>query len=515
MKFGTLMRSLVMTAMVFAGCDINNPADNVKVLFNEDPLTMIAVEIVDARSTEQIAAPDSVRLVIEGSSRHLVTDATEKSRTSFASVSGYFTIAIAAEAVISPESPFEITLKASAPDYIAASKPLTIVSESGLSVIMTLVKRSNPPEGITSTTVREGDVDDSGVVDAPVSYSSESDPETGASSTVSIESGTVIRDETGTPLTGELTASVTYFNVQSSNTIDAIPGGLVTTVRTTDATTNSVLVPAGMVSLDIVDASGHSASTFDTPVGVSFQIPPDVVNPATGAAVVPGETIPVWRYDDDRSDWLFIADGAVSGPETNGNYTVTFSVDHFSYYLAAWMDTTSTVCDSGTTITLTGGYSAVDMLVKKVSDGTYYSSYRTSVDIADPVVRLATVPVNVPVLVEAWYGAQKVGSVAVDNLCGAEVTLPVTIPGKKVTFSVDVYDAADPTQRMRPSRAIYIGENDTRKYVGYMKDGHITIYGLTEGVEYMFWVFHEDMWYSDVYVIGPESLVELEFAVET
>jgi len=500
MKYGTLIRSLVLTTMVLAGCDINSPTDNVKVLFNEDPLTMIAVEIVDARSTEQIVAADSVRLVIEGPSRDLVTE--------------FFTIAIAADAVISPESPVKITLKASAPDYIAASKPITLVSETGLSIIVSLVKRGNPPEGITSTTVREGDVDDSGAVDAPVSYSSESDPDTGASSTVSIESGTVIRDEGGIPLTGELTASVTYFNVQSSNTIDAIPGGLVTTVRTEDTTTNSVLIPAGMVSLDIVDSSGRSAKTFDTPVNVSFQIPPDVVNPTTGAAVAPGETIPVWRYDDDRGDWLFIADGAVSGPDTNGNYTVTFPVDHFSYYLAAWMDTTSTVCDSGTKITLTGGFSAVDMRVKKVSDGTYYSSYLTSVDIADPIVRLATVPVNEPVLVEAWYGAQKVGSVAVDNLCGAEVTLPVTIPGKKVTFSIEVYDAADSTQRMRPSRAIYIGENGTRKYVGYMKDGRITIYGLTEGIEYMFWVFHEDMWYSDGYVIGPDSLVELEFAVE-
>jgi len=172
------------------------------------------------------------------------------------------------------------------------------------------------------------------------------------------------------------------------------------------------------------------------------------------------------------------------------------------------------MCEEGLTIHIIGEFTSLEVRILKQSDGTYFSSLGKRVNSTYPYVPLHKSPRNIPVTIEAWYGFDIVGSVNIENLCGEDVNLEVEIPGKVVSFSVEVYDNNDPEKRMRPNRGIYIDENGSRKYVGYMKDGEITVYGLTESIEYTFWIFHEDTWYSGTYIVDERSFAELEFPVE-
>ena len=255
----------------------------------------------------------------------------------------------------------------------------------------------------------------------------------------------------------------------------------------------AIFIPAAFVSVEITDESGKNAKTFDKPVEVSLQIPGDTYNPETDTTIRNGDILPIWNYDEEKATWLYYTGGTVSGPDENGNFDIPFTVTHFSYWAAGWEDKASEMCEEGLTIHIIGEFTTVEVRIFKQSDGAYFSSLGKRVNSTDPFVHLPKSPRNIPVTIEAWYGFDIVGSVNIENLCGEDVNLEVEIPGKVVSFSVEVYDNNDPEKRMRPNRGIYIDENGSRKYVGYMKDGEITVYGL---------------------IVDERSFAELEFPVE-
>ena len=224
--------------------------------------------------------------------------------------------------------------------------------------------------------------------------------------------------------------------------------------------------------------------------------------------------MPIWNYDEDHASWVYHSNSVATGPDDNGNFKASFSITHLSYWSVGWEDTAGEICEEGATISIVGGFTTLELKIKKQSDGSYLSSLGKSVEASDPFIHLLNTPGNIPVVIEAWYGTDIVGSVEIDTLCGEDIVLPVDIPGKTVTFSVEVFDKDDTEKRMRPNRGIYIDENGVRKYVGYMEDGTITVYGLTEGLEYTFWVFHDDVWYSGTHTVDNRTYAELEFPVE-
>ncbi len=487
------------------------------VLFNEDPLILVTIEVVDAKTQEQIVADlaDSVQINIEGNDKDAIIDLTEKPSTFFTSHYGFFTFAIIDDHQISPTNPVRITIVASSEGYITNSIPITITSTQGETYTIALVQRSNPPEGSVSTTKTEGLTDSEGAVKEDIVFTSDPESNTKTEVTLKVTQGTIIKDEEGEVLTGNLTTNITLFNNQSSESLNSFPGGLFANV--TDRTGESkdvIFIPAAFVSVEITDESGKNAKTFDKPVEVSLQIPGDTHNPETDTTIRNGDILPIWNYDEEKATWVYYTEGTVSGPDENGNFEVPFAVAHFSYWTAGWEDKAGEMCEEGLTIHITGEFTTVEVRILKQSDGTYFSSLGKRVNSTDPHVHLQKSPRNIPVTIEAWYGSDIVGSVNVDNLCGEYVNLEVDIPGKEVSFSVEVYDNNDPEKRMRPNRGIYIDENGSRKYVGYMKDGEITVYGLTEGIEYTFWVFHEDTWYSGTHLVDERSFAEIEFPVE-
>jgi len=506
---------LLALIMASSGCEVKNPTEGVRVLFNEDPLTLVTVEVVDAKTGEQIitAAEDGVRLSVGGKDKLAVTDLTEKPQTLFASRSGFFSFAIAESHDVSTAEPVKLTLTAESGGYLSTSSSITVTSTGGTFTIV-LIHRSNPPEGITSDTNFDGAAGSEGTITETIEISSQPDPRTGIESSLRIPEGTVACDADGEALSGPLSASVTQITLNTEESVSSLPGGLFTSVTLNGVAHDTVFIPAVVVALELSDENGRIAQTFDRPIDVSFQIPGDTVNTQTSEPVRDGGTVPIWYYDDDSSSWVYETDGTASGPDARGNFTISFTITHFSYWAGGWEDTSGGICEDGLTVRVNGGFTAVDVKFRKTSDGTYFSALTKNVSSSDPFVRLSESPDNIPITVEAWYGKDPVGSVDIADLCGADIDLTVFIPGKAVTFSVEVYDRDNPDQRMRPNRGIYIDDNGYRKYAGYMKDGVITIYGLTEGITYTFWVFHENTWYSGTHMIGIESSVELEFAVE-
>jgi len=507
----------LLAGVIIPNCDIKSPTEGVEVLFNEDPLTIVAIEVVDAKTGLQIepVSPDSVSIRIEGQQKHLVTDLTEKSATSFTGARGFFNFAIDDEYDVSADFPVILTIRASSPGYITSTKSITVTSTKGESYTIPLVKREAPPEGVKSATAPEGNSDPEGALQETIEVVSEPTDTPGPKVRIVVEKGTTIRDENGEALTGKLKTEITHFDTKTETSLNSIPGGLFTTMTdNTGKTEEALFIPAAFVEIEITDEYGTSASTFDKPVSVTFSILGDTYNPETKRTIADGDIVPIWRYDEKTAIWEYQAEGTAHGPTVDGEFEVPFEITHLSYWSGGWKDTSGNECNEGASVLVTGGFATVDVKFLRQSDGSYLTSLGKSVNPTDPKIRLASVPGGVPVTVEAWYGLDRVGSVDVPDLCGRSIELPVVIPGKTVTFSVEVYDINDPDRRMRPNRGIYIDEIGYRKYIGFMNDGIITVFGLTMGREYTFWVFHEGVWYSGTHTVDERSHAELEYGVE-
>ena len=219
-----LISLLLILTMQGISCDIKSPTEGVRVLFNEDPLTLVTVEIVDARTQAQIVANSfkGVSITIEGTDKNTVTDLTEVPKTHFSAQSGFFSFAIAEEIQVSPENPVKITIIASSDGFITNSKQITITS-TGETFNIALVQLNKPPEGVSTKTNIDNTADASGQVTESIVVATEPDPVTETAVSVHVPDGTIIKDEDGNALTGKLTTNVTYFNNKSEESLNALP----------------------------------------------------------------------------------------------------------------------------------------------------------------------------------------------------------------------------------------------------------------------------------------------------
>ncbi|MFC1607927.1 hypothetical protein ACFL47_08150 [Candidatus Latescibacterota bacterium] len=505
---------LLSVVVLSPGCDIKSPVEGVKVLINEAPLNaVVAIEVIDSSTGSQVALDEGLLyMTLKGQDKGAVTDMTEKSQTEFSASTGYFHFAIAQGWDVSPESPIKLTVVINSDKYIPTSRSIEITSTQGETYTISLMRIDDTPEGVTSTVTSEGTTSDTGEVAETIEIVAEPESETGTQVTVTVTEGTVIKDEEGVVLQGDLTTSVTQFTAQTEESLSAFPGGFVAQVVLTEEETEEVIfTTAGFISLEITDEEGNKAKTFDKPVDITIQIPGDIQNPETGTAIKNGDTVPIWYYDEEKARWVHEGDSNAIGPDANGNYSLPFAVTHLSYWSGGWIATV-TECETGLLVHVVGGFAAVDIKVKKQGDGSYFTSLEKNLSWLEPSLRLPASLHGTPVTIEAWYGKDMVGTLDVDYLCDAEVDFPVVIPGMVVSLTVEVYCENDTDRRIRPSRHIYIDDEGGRKYVGFLNEGRITVYGLESGVIYTFHVFDEGEWYSDSYTVTKASEF-LEFPI--
>lgn len=175
-----------------------------------------------------------------------------------------------------------------------------------------------------------------------------------------IPSGTGLTTAAGLPVTGALTATVTYHNPVDPSSLATFPGGMAVREQP-DGTPISVGGPAsfvsgGFASIEIRDGSGNEVRNFDSPVTVTMTVPKNLGNPDTGLPIAAGDSVPLWSYDTDTGEWSahrqFLPDGPIvtgvvgdvtgdgvvdpPGVDANGDWIVAFPTRHLSYFNLDW-----------------------------------------------------------------------------------------------------------------------------------------------------------------------------------
>ncbi len=431
----------VLAVLLLAGCPLGTNTGNGA----DRPLpvgTSLTVRLVNAATGEPLGLSEIVpfALRVAGADKALVTDAYGNPAPGITTTGGSTIFQISDQAAPSPANPLNFTVLAQGEGFVPTSSPVSIDSTGHRTLTFYVVETRNPPAGVASAFYEAGAADLSGALTRGMRIDTPPESVSGTRAGIEMQAGTVMLAGDGTPLSGALTMSLTFFGNQGDQSLRSFPGGFGANLAKDELglpNTNSVFLSGGFVAVEISDQNGNLAKTFSEPIAVSAQIAAGTVNPGTGQPVQAGDTIPIWSYDRDTGEWTYESLGNITGPDGSGNFTVSFQAQHLSFWNMDW----KTASCASVTLNLDRSLETkglpLGFKVRPAAGGSYLFSWQDALATGDSLF-FTRVPKAYPLHLEAYYQAEQVGAMDVtfDDACNA-VAMPIAFP-KPVLWDVPI-----------------------------------------------------------------------------
>jgi hypothetical protein len=496
----------------FTACD--KVGDNSSVVIKLDPYkTTVNIIFLNAKTQIPIGYEDvkKVRVQIFGANANQVHDISGVTQSSYYSARGFMTLGIEKSVKPTPANPFKFTIVAEAEGYVSTSVPMNIVSESHGSIQVQMVEISNPSKGIASIVNTDLTVDH-GVVNSTVLITTPVVATTNTKAVLTIPQNTIIKDASGTPLEGNITTTMVYFNNIDDESIQCFPGGLMANVVQNGVEKDVMFYSAGFVAIEMTDGSGRKAKSFENnQIQVCIEVPLQTYNPVTNTTIQVGDEIPLWSYEPSTGQWNY--EGQMIIYNQNGSYIVNGFFSHLSYWNWDW-GWGDGYCEYGCQLhfisnTYPAGYPVgCYFLIHRQSDGVLLDDSRNhwgsgmfgggtgsgTMVLIGETVQFWRVSSGIPVVIEArdyWYNTT-IGAQLVNDLCSGtydfELTPPQLPPSDSVVVKLNGYCPSSPNDTVYPSLGYYY-KNITRNgpwLSGYMVNGNSTLYNMILGDTYKF-----------------------------
>lgn len=508
---------VIFFTIIYTSCDITNPTKSIAVIFNTLSIsTTASVNFVDAATNLQIgsASQKDINVTFSGRDKDKIVSLRAEPVSSVSTNFGVVTFGINPDYTPTPQNPIKIVLTVMCNGYATTNMPLTIQSTGSRSITLKMISVSDPPQGTSTSKPTSVPSDQNGQVSSDVNVQTSGESSTGGGASLSINSGTGITDINGKPLTGNLTASVTYFSGNSSEAVNSLPTGLSVSVTNQSGTTGQGFVqPAAFASYIITNQNGQAASTFNTPIQLSMTVPGSTINPSTNAAIKNGDSVPIYSYNDNLGSWKYETDAKASGPDAAGNYTLTFSASHLSDWLAGWIQSGNNVYTKSLTLNITGKFAALRIEISSNNNSLY--SYDINSNQAELSIDTLTVPEGAPVSIKAYNlldcSKPLVGSLNIPDFSSSTTgTYDLNVDtGDTTAVYVDataICQDRNPVLKIKPNGYdVYIQNSCGWVDVGTLVNGKITLYGLKLNTTYTFGIIYKDKMYSDSHIVDQTS----------
>lgn len=497
--------------------DIGNvkPFDGVIYKLNYQPAkTQVQGLVVDAKTNEPLQIPIKVAILGKDASRTITF--AGKAQTTYTAPKGDLFIGLkGAEPTVS--APAELRVVVNADGYVASSINLTLTKSLNNPFIIRLVKLDATPAGVaaqaaTATASTSGALTTNKVIEVTVPATATA-PALPVS--VSLSANTVMKDDKGQPVNGDVTASVVAYSGQSQDALQTFPGGLsAPVVKNAQGTSNVTgrFSPVSFVSIEIRNGSGQIVSTFSQPIIVQMGIPSGVYNPQTKQALKSGDKLEVYSYNENTGDWTYERNASVR--QDGSSLVADVLITHLSGYAL----TTERPADGCSQLfkiaNLPANYSYIAELT--VYDGanqdraqvlertgslsgdqfalTLDNSQRYEVTILDPLSG------NV-------IGRSGKFTNACSGGAGAASTITITPPTDRINarFTVRAVCENGKNIEVYPTTTVYYqeaGSNSANKAGVTFVDGKGTLTGLKPNTNYTAIVYYEGT-YSENFNSGP------------
>ncbi|MBC8465444.1 hypothetical protein H8D57_00300 [bacterium] len=320
------LMSILLTLALITGCSITDPSDDFEIYITlPESGAIISGQVADGNGN--LITDSQVNLTVLGEDAGVIVDLLNEPLQSLTTTSGFLVIAVNDTITPTREDPIEITLKIDAENYMTTYKNLVLYSANDVIFNIFLVSAdiNDLPPGLTGAEDDNGECDNTGAVTTPVNLVSPPNPISGAMNTINIDSGTRILDPQGSPLTGGLTASMMVMDMSNPRNVGAsqyFPGGF-DDIQTDDPDLR--MLPKSFTVFSVTDDGGKVAGNFDPPVGITMQISGDSYNARTLRPIADGDIMSFFTLDDNGI-WNHQIDSPISGPDGNGNFSVTYLV---------------------------------------------------------------------------------------------------------------------------------------------------------------------------------------------
>ncbi len=501
------------TVLLILSCDITDPVKDLKIIFNQKPIeTVISGTVINA-ATGQPVTNTPVELVIEGNNKNDIVDLTSNPKTNFTINNGFISFALIESVTPSETSPAKIVVIASAEGYLPTSMPVIINSTGSTIFQLILLELTNLPEGVEKAETY-GEVDNNGALMLEPLELTATTSMNGTYGSMFIPVGTKLKDASGNPLRGNITAEVIYFTNESEEALACFPGGFSVTINDKGNREDAVFISGGFGVFEITDAAGRNAVNIENPSGskrvaqsnmqeddsskITLQISGQTINPETGSEIVQGDSIGVWTYIEETAEWNLDSWEEITGPDDNGNFSVSYSPEHLSPKNPDWR---VSFCNFSRLIRLLGKPLGYPVTVKVFYRGRGFFWQRL---ITENSFRIPSGIRNLPVLIFVYnYDGTLAGDgVEVADLCtGGDIIidLSITAPTTSRIIRGSGYCKCDSTIIIRPNGfpAWYKYTDWPQWYSGgLVENGEVTIEGLEIGQLYSFGTWYDGQWYE-------------------
>jgi hypothetical protein len=382
----------------------------------------VPVKVVDARTGTVLSVPVSLRVSDDDAGQDF------HETNGLNSNNGLITLML--KPGVTAAGPVALRLIAQAEGYFTGGAAVELDANAG-EVLIRLVSMTAgaQPEGVAVASQAGVTAAADGALQTAINLNAEAAnaAANGAGTTFTLPVGTVLRDADGNALSGALTVDIAYFSPTTDESLAAFPGGFSpgTVMDAGGNPSEGYFITAGFLAVDIVDASGRKAHLLSQPASMTIQIPAGTHNPETGNAVAAGDTIPVWSHDERSGQWSHEQVATVvAAADGSGNFEVTFTVNHLSYWNLGWYS--ESTCDPTLNFTGITEMPKDGLFVEATSNG--YFHYQDSTVFNDLSNQVRSMPTDIPITLTAFaerYGVP-LGSVTatVGSTCDA-IVLPI------------------------------------------------------------------------------------------
>lgn len=300
----------------------------------------IPLEFRDAKTGQIVQEKISLHAEDDIAQSNVYEDPTQQN-----SQNGYAYIYLTADAAKSASSnkPVKLRVIISADGYFTTSIDIIYTGHPISLQKISLVSKAAPPAGIAVALQKDVKTDTSGKLlkDIQLTAKTTDVASKGAAASFSLAANTILKDEKGQALIGDLKVSIGYFSPKTENIGAVFPGGLnPDQVKVFENNQwrlqQGYFVTAGLMAVDITDAQGRKAHLLSNGQGtMTIQTPAGLLNPETNLPVKDGDTIPVWSHSETTGLWQQELVGKFK-QNAQGNFDVSYQVSHLSYWNLDW-----------------------------------------------------------------------------------------------------------------------------------------------------------------------------------
>lgn len=289
---------LIITTAFVTSCEITDPVEGLEIRLNSQSReTLVSGYTYDANTLQPVAENLSVTFVGENSNK--IVDESNERKSVFTVKNGMFVFGIEDGTEITSSDPFEVNVIIGGNNYSTETQKFVIKKTGFHTQNFYLINPSTLPNNSDSDYFELGNTDNSGALLYDVQHT------TSMGTTISIASGTVMLDENGLPVTGELLSQITVIPLTPENQYNA-PQSFTTS-------TNETVNPVVKFDFKITNGTGNSVDHFSQSVSFSIPVPDGLELPVTD-----GEILPLWKQNNLTGDWEKVGQTSVSTVSLTG-----------------------------------------------------------------------------------------------------------------------------------------------------------------------------------------------------